>query len=284
MKVFIPDDAVFALREHLRARSDLVRMRTMIKNRIHAVLHRRGLIIPTGMDLFTLTGRGYLRGLETDDLDAAGRSILGRYLATLDTIAAVIKQSTDDLKAQSRSDRWCKSFALLQTMPGVGLITGLTILAELGNPDRFRTRSAVANYAGLVPVVRESNDKRYRGSITKQGPTHLRHVLIEAGWVAVRRSVKYGGMYERIGSRKSKQIAIVAVARTMLEDAWTMIRKDRVFRDRPIPDDMAVRLMPAGGKCSGSHPSPTRYFIPDGYTAAIGPGDASSEQAEAALA
>jgi len=225
---YMPDDEVFALREYLRARSDLVRMRTMLKNRIHSVLHRRGLITPAKLDLFTKAGRAYL---ETVELDAAGRSILDRYMGMLDAIGAVIKQSTDDLKEQSRQDRWCKPSAVLQTMPGVGLITALTILAELGNLDRFRSRSAVANYAGLVPVVHDSNDKRYRGPITKRGSTHLRHVLTEAAWVAVRRSVKYAGMYDRINDRKSKQIAIVAVARKMLEDAFIMIRKDQVFRD-----------------------------------------------------
>lgn len=56
---YMPDDEEFALREHLRARSDLVRMRTMLKNRVHAVLHRRGILTPTA-DLFTKTGRAFL--------------------------------------------------------------------------------------------------------------------------------------------------------------------------------------------------------------------------------
>ena len=228
---YVPDDEVFALREHLRARSDLVRMRTMVKNRVHAVLHRRGVITPAKLDLFTKAGRAYLQAVE---LDPAGRAILDRYLGTFDAIQAVIKQSTDDLKELSRQDRWCKRCALLQTMPGVGLITALTILAELGDLQRFTSRSAVANYAGLVPVVRDSNDKRYRGSITKRGSTHLRHVLTEAAWVAVGRSVKYAGVYQRISDRKSKPIAIVAVARKMLEDAFMMIRKDQVFREAGV--------------------------------------------------
>ncbi|MCH9003311.1 MAG: transposase, partial [Planctomycetes bacterium] len=66
---YMPDDEEFALREHLRARSDLVRMRTMLKNRVHAVLHRRGILAPTAT-LFTKTGRAYLAQL---DLETAGR-------------------------------------------------------------------------------------------------------------------------------------------------------------------------------------------------------------------
>jgi len=225
---YVPDDEVFALREHLRSRSDLVRMRTMVKNRIHSVLHRRGVLVPAKLDLFTKAGRAWLQAVE---LDQAGRSILGRYLETFEAIGAVIKQSDHDLKKLTGQDRWCKPCALLQTMPGVGLITALTVLAELGDLERFRSRSAVANYAGLVPVVRDSNDKRYRGSITKQGSTHLRHVLMEAAWVAVGRSAKYAQVYERVAGRKHKMIAIVAVARKMLEDAFIMLKQGRVFRD-----------------------------------------------------
>lgn len=61
---YVPDDEEFALREHLRARTDLVRIRTMLKNRVHAVLHRRGILRPARMDLFTVLGRRFLAELE----------------------------------------------------------------------------------------------------------------------------------------------------------------------------------------------------------------------------
>ena len=83
---YMPDDDEFALREHLRARSDLVRMRTMLKNRVHAVLHRRGILAPTA-DMFTRIGRAFLAQL---DLDEAGRTILDRYLETMDQIHRAI--------------------------------------------------------------------------------------------------------------------------------------------------------------------------------------------------
>ena len=224
---YMPDDEEFALREHLRARSDLVRMRTMLKNRVHAVLHRRGILTPPRMDLFTKVGRAFLEQL---DLDDAGRTILGRYLEHVDKIEGTIKASTDSLKQLARSPRWAKPAALLQTMPGIGLISALTILAELGNLSRFRSRAAVANYAGLVPVVRDSDSKRYRGGITKRGSSHLRHVMSEAAWMAVGRVPVYCDLFDRVQQRKGKLTAIIAVARRMLEDAWTMLRKDEAFR------------------------------------------------------
>jgi transposase len=223
---YVPDDDVFALREHLRARSDLVRMRTMLKNRVHAVLHRRGVLHPF-KDLFTLPGRQWLTELALDD---AGRSILDRYLATIDQLHETIEQSTASLNQLARSQRWCKPVALLRTMPGLGPITSLTILAELGDVTRFKSRASVSNFAGLVPVVRDSNGKHFAGGITRRGPAHLRAALVEAAWMSKSRVPQYAMLFDRVSQRKGKQVAIVAVARRMLEDAWTMLKRDEVFR------------------------------------------------------
>jgi transposase len=227
---YMPDDEVFALREHLRARADLVRVRTMLKNRCHAVLHRRGILNPL-KDLFTKMGRQWLGELK---LDEAGRTILDHYLAMVDQLEETIEKSNKALGQLARSQRWCKPSALLRTMPGVGPITSLTILAELGDIGRFKSRASVSNFAGMVPVVRNSNEKHYSGGITHRGPTHLRAALVEAAWKSKGRVTQYGVIFERVTARKGKQVAIVAVARRMLEDAWTMLTRDEVFRLKSV--------------------------------------------------
>ncbi|GAG47525.1 unnamed protein product, partial [marine sediment metagenome] len=118
---------------------------------------------------------------------------------------------------------------------GIGLITSLTILAELGDLTRFRSRAAVANYAGLVPRHRDSDQKYWSGRITRRGPAHLRGVLMEAAWVAVPRIPVYQALFDRVKRKKSKGTAIVAVARRMLEDAWMLLIKEEAFRYVPTP-------------------------------------------------
>jgi transposase len=230
---YLPDDEVFALREHLRARADLVAMRTMLKNRLHALLHRRGLPAPPKLDVFAKAGRAWLKELS---LDEAGREILDRQLVTIEQLSEVVEASTASLTRLARGQRWCKPAALLRTMPGVGLITALTILAELGDLGRFRSRAAVSNFAGLVPVMRDSDTKHFSGGITHRGPAALRAALVEAAWVAVPRVPQYAALFDRVSGRKGKQVAIVAVARRMLEDAWVMLKRDEVFRMAPAKE------------------------------------------------
>lgn len=255
---YLPDDEEFALREHLRARSDLVRMRTMLKNRIHSVLHRRGLLTPKE-GLFSKDGRKFLEELA---LDQAGRAIAKRYLAALDQFEALIAESDKDLRQVMRRERWAKPAALLQTMPGIGVITALTILAELGDLKRFKSRAAVANYAGLVPVIRDSNHKHYSGGITHCGSSHLRAVLSEAAWTAVTRVPVYQALYERIAGRRGKQTAIVGVARRMLEDAVRMLWKDQAFRFVPVTSAAAKAAPGASGTPCGDPSAPAAQAAP----------------------
>jgi transposase len=226
---YMPDDEVFALREHLRSRHDLVRMRTMLKNRVHAVLHRRG-ILPPEQGLFTQVGRGFLA---QTPLDAAGREILDRLLDLIGRIDQAVRESTASVKELSRTDRWREPAERLETMPGIGLITAMTILAELGDWSRFKSRAAVSNYAGLVPVVRDSNEKQYRGGISHRGSNHLRSVLTEAAWVAMKRVPKYQGLFARVRYKRNPAVAVIAVAREMLEDTFTLLRKKENFKYVP---------------------------------------------------
>lgn len=240
---YMPDDEVFALREHLRSRQDLVRVRTMLKNRVHAVLHRRG-ILPPEQGLFAMDGRMFLKQMP---LDEAGREILDRMMRLIASLDEELTASIRSLRTLSQRPRWQVEARRLQTIPGVGLITAMTILAELGDWRRFKSRAAVANYSGLVPVVRDSNDKQFRGGITHRGSNHLRSVLTEAAWVSIRRVPKYQQLYSRVRFKRNAATAIVAVARELLEDAFTLLCKQEDFRyvptsaDEPMTDTRSDR-------------------------------------------
>lgn len=223
----VPDDQTFALREHLRGRSDLVRVRTMLKNRVHALLHRHGILKPTRMDLFTKRGQQFLQQIELDD---AGQSMLEQYMQVIDQLTQTLSASEDRLKKAAQTESWRESTDLLQSMPGVGLITALTVLAELGDIHRFTSRGSVSNYAALVPTVRQSNQKASYGKLAPHGNRHLRHVMVEAAWRAYGQVPAYESIFQRVTARRGKPVAIVAVARRMLEDAWTMLKRREPFR------------------------------------------------------
>ena len=108
----------------------------MLKNRVHAVLHRRGILAPAAT-LFAKAGRAYLGQLA---LEAAGREILDRYLDMMDEIYRTIASSAAFLRELMRRPRWAKPATLVRRIPGIGSITAMTSLAESGDLNRLGSR------------------------------------------------------------------------------------------------------------------------------------------------
>jgi transposase len=105
----------------------------------------------------------------------------------------------------------------------------MLLLAEIGDIQRFAHPRALANYAGLVPWVRESADKRRSGGTTRVGSPWLRWIMVEAAQVAVRTSPAVKDYFEQLRRRKHRNVAVVAVARKLLVTVWALLRHGECF-------------------------------------------------------
>jgi transposase len=108
---------------------------------------------------------------------------------------------------------------------GIGLYSALLIVAELGEVDRFRTAKQVGAYAGLTARVHQSGGHCYQGSITRQGSSWLRWLLVEAAMKAIREDAALKNFYTRVRKRSSAKIARVATARKLAEICWKRLRR-----------------------------------------------------------
>jgi transposase len=110
-------------------------------------------------------------------------------------------------------------------MPGVGTLTALTFLVELGDLRRFENRRQVGSYMGLVPASYESGDADDRkGHITRLGPPRVRKVLNQAAWHLVRLDPLWRTRYEGIAARGGGKKAIVAIMRKLGIELWQRAR------------------------------------------------------------
>lgn len=131
------------------------------------------------------------------------------------------KRLESGLKALAEEPRHQAAVEKLTEVKGVGTLTAMTFLTELGDASRFRNRRQLANYLGLTPSSYESGEATDRkGHITRQGPPRIRRVLAQAAWVHVRcqpeARKRFAGLAIRAGSKK----AIVAVMRRMGIELW----------------------------------------------------------------
>lgn len=117
------------------------------------------------------------------------------------------------------------------TVPGVSYYTALTIYAKLGEIDRFDGHKEVVSYVGLNPAIRESDDSRIEGSISKRGSRRVRWLLVQAAHNAVHNyNDEYlSQFYDRLASRKNSKKAIVATARKLLVSIYYMLDREEVY-------------------------------------------------------
>jgi hypothetical protein len=109
-------------------------------------------------------------------------------------------------------------------VPGVSVITASTFIAAIGDIRRFPSARQLVGYLGLDPKVRQSGSTPARhGRITKQGSAAVRHVLVEAAWVAIRQPSPLRAFYERVRARRGAQVAAVATARKMASLFWCLL-------------------------------------------------------------
>jgi transposase len=198
------------LRRVLRYRNHVVRMATNVKNKMS------GLLMEVGAEYSKkrLHGRSYFRNLlETvEDVPSSVKELLKLSRAGLEMFAAVQKK----LLAALRGNELIRErVRRIMSVPGVGEVTALTWVLEIGDPQRFSTRQAIS-YCGLCSAQKESGGKEMRGPISKKRNKHLQTALIEAAKLAPHWNPQLALVHERELTKGNKNRATLAVARKLV--------------------------------------------------------------------
>jgi transposase len=224
-EIWLPDPEIRAERERARFRLHLVKHRSALKNRIHAILFQHGVPSPTS-DLFGAGGRALLARLR---LPEPWASTVGASLELIDVLDDQIAACEQELRRLGAEHRY---MPLLLTCPGIGWVLAFTIASEIGDIARFPTPSKLVGYSGLCPRVEQSGERDRRGPLRKNGPNHLRWALVEAAHTAYRHPL-YRPLLERkraqLGRKRGTKIAAIDVARRLTEAIWHMLTRNQPF-------------------------------------------------------
>jgi len=213
------------LKELLRHRSRLVRDATRMKNRIHMLLMKNNLTSPFS-DLFGARGLRYLKEI---DLPAYHRHQLETYLLLYEKLQEQIKPLSKRVRGLVKQNHTAQ---LLMTIPGIGPITAMFIVAEVDDISRFRSYRNLASYAGLVPSLDASAGKEKMGRITKQGSRYLRTALVEAAQAAARmQNSRLRVFFRRRIVKGGYQKAVVATAHKILQYAFYVWKNQTPYQE-----------------------------------------------------
>lgn len=200
----------------LRYRHKLVKVRTIAKNSLQAIGINAGL--PLQRKLLTAKGIQQLQALPLSPVLAQQRKEWLELIAFVNQRIAKVEAALQQLAAQDAE------VTLLQTHPGIGLLTSLALRYTLMPVSRFATTRRVTAYVGLDCIEEQSAERRRMGGISKAGSRLLRYLLNEAGQSACRKDPELKRFYQRLLRRRDRPKAKVAVARKLLVRSFIMLR------------------------------------------------------------
>jgi transposase len=221
-----PSQEVRAVRRVLRQRMFFVRVRTMLKNRIRALLAQHAVKLPEVSDLFGKAGLGWLGRVQLPEPDG---SLLREEVGLLTVLSKRIAATEALIEKLARGN---EAVGWLASLPGIGPFFSVLIRYEADDITRFREANKFAAYTGLVPSTWASGARRVHGRLTKQGNKWLRWAFVEAVTPAVQTSPYLRGYYLRLKARRGAKDARVATARKLAELAWRVWTERRCYVER----------------------------------------------------
>ena len=205
-------------RSLLRTRAMLVKDMARYKNRIKSFLFFYGISID---DAYAQSKKHwtkrFISWLESLDIDGeTGKEALQVLISECKNLRASILKVTRQVRELSQTAIYQEQVILLKSIPGIGLLTAMTILTELETVNRFSNLDKMCGYIGLVPSTKSSGEKEKSGDITSRGHGVLRAAIIESSWVAIKNDPSLMKCYISYIKRMDSNKAIIKIAKKLL--------------------------------------------------------------------
>lgn len=225
-RVWIPDRTTRDDREVARARLDLGEKATKVKAQVQMLLTRYAVEKPEGMGTnWSQRHRQWVAELAAAEAPLApgARCALQSLLRQLQDLEGEVARLDQALEELSKAPRYAAKVKAATALKGVGMLTALVFLTEMGDLRRFNNRRQIGAYVGLVPSSHESGEQADRkGHITRQGSARVRKVLCQASWSRIRCDRPTQLLHARLVKKNpnKKKIAVVACMRRLAILLW----------------------------------------------------------------
>lgn len=216
--IYVPSVKEQGDRSLLRVRKQLVKDISRFKARIKSHLRYKGIEIPEvylkSSGYWNKNFKSWLSRKEL--LSSSGTSALKYQLESLQLLENQLLEINNTIRQLSNTEDFKENIDLITSIPGIGLLSGMIILTEIGNMNRFKRVDALHSFAGFIPNVYASGDKERVGCLTKRNNEYLRKVIIECSWWAIRKDPALTSCYEILCKRMKPNKAIIRIARKLL--------------------------------------------------------------------
>lgn len=226
--IFIPSVEQQDDRGIIRVYQQLVRDQSRCKMRIRALLNFQGVVIPNDEE-YKYWPKRFIQVLKDLSLTPSVKTTLALLIESYEQARKMVLQATRQVRLLSRQERHKNQIELLRSIPGIGEITALLFVTEIGDINRFPQLDQLCDYVGLVPRTHSSGEKEGVLGLTHRGNHALRESLIEASWVAIRLDPAMTMAYNEYIQRMKKNRAIIKIARKMLNRIRFVMKNQKKY-------------------------------------------------------
>lgn len=229
--IYIPSTDIEADRNLIRYRKKVQENLKAKRQGIKSCLHVLGLKIPAQYDKPYWTNN-FITWLKTLEIENQSTKTTITFL--LEDVLLLRKrlfETNKDIRKLSQSYKYKEEFNILTSTPGIGLITAMTMITEVGNINRFKTFSQFNSFIGFCPSEFSSGEHIHKGKMTARGHKTIRALLIEAAWIAVRCDPALVLKYHELKKIKTGKRAIVVIARKLLSKIFTIWKTKEQYKN-----------------------------------------------------
>jgi len=215
--IYVPDIEIEGDRQLVRYRKTISKEITRSKNRIKSQLHFLGIEIPPRFSNATHWPKRFTQWLEEVEVPTnSAKIILDSHLETVTGLRKKQLMINRAIRQISKKDIYNKNYNLLISIPGIGALTSMIILTEIGDISRFENFDHLSSFVGFVPMTNSTGEKDKVGDITIRRNSMLRGALIESAWVAIKADPVLMLAYQNLTKRMVANRAIVRIAKKLL--------------------------------------------------------------------
>lgn len=214
--IYIRDKEQQQDRALVRIRYKMIKKQTICKNQIKSLLAFYGIYIEEEK-IQTYWSKKYIESVEYKTKQKGSATIaFDSLLRELKDLRSNILEITRQIRLLSRTERYQEKVRLLQSIPGISMLSAITILTEIGDIKNFNTLDKLNGYIGLIPGEHSSGEREYKGGMLHRGNKILKCIMVESSWVAVKKDPSLMLSYKNFIQKHKKTRAIIKIARKLV--------------------------------------------------------------------
>ncbi len=229
--IWEPDIELEGLRKLIRLRSNILRTYKSRRQYIKSLLFTLGIKLPSQFDKSHISNN-YLKWLqEVDVKQITIRITMDEVMDQVKDLRNRLLRLNKEIKKIMENEKYSKVYDLLISVPGIGLITAATFIAEIGDVNRFESFRKFNSYVGICPSEFSSGDKDRKGRITPRANKILRSLIVEAAWRVKNSDPALAKSFHELTTMKNKKNkdAIIIIARKLLSRVYSVWKNETPY-------------------------------------------------------